>query len=162
MIHERAALESEVIRLARGAALLGVPTLVSEQNPKGLGATVAGILASAAGARVLGKTTFSCAADAAIMEAIRGLDRGTVVLAGVEAHICILQTALDLVARGFRVHVVADAVGTRLPRNHAVALDRAGRAGAVITCVESVLFEWMGRSDAAEFKAVQELLKGSS
>jgi nicotinamidase-related amidase len=153
------AMAAEIARLARGAALLGVPVLVSEQYPKGLGRTIPAVAEAARGAMVLEKTAFSCGADHGIMAAIRALDRGTVVLAGIEAHICVLQTALDLLARGFRVHVAADAVGTRLPRNLAIGADRAARAGATVTSVESVLFEWMERSDVSEFKAVQGLLK---
>jgi nicotinamidase-related amidase len=161
VIHDREGVLAEIVRLASGAALLSVPTIVTEQYPKGLGPTVAPVLAAAAGARVLTKSTFACGGDAAIIEAIRALDRGTVVIAGLEAHICVLQTALDLRARGFGVHVVADAAGARFPRNHAVAMERMARAGATVTCVESVLFEWMGRCDAPEFKAVQALLEKS-
>src|SRR4029079_14639057 len=133
--------------------------IVSEQFPKGLGRTVPAVAAAAQGAAVIEKTTFSCGAEPAILDAIRGLDRGTVELAGVEAHICVLQTALDLLARGFAVHVAADATGTRLEQNLRIGHDRAARAGAVITSVESIFFEWTGRSDIPEFKQVQALLK---
>ena len=159
IIEERAAVEAAIVRLVRGARILGVPVLVSEQYPKGLGRTVPAVRAAAPDAPVLEKTSFSCGSDAAIMAAIRALDRGTVVLAGIEAHICVLQTALDLIARGWRVHVVADATGTRGPKNLAIGHDRAARAGAVVTSVEAALFEWMGRSDLPEFKEVQALLK---
>jgi nicotinamidase-related amidase len=153
------AVEAEVLRLARGATILGVPILISEQYPQGLGQTLPSIRNAAPEAPVLDKTAFSCGADPGIMEAVRRLDRGCVVLAGIEAHICVLQTALDLLARGYRVHVAADATGTRLPRNLAIGQERAARAGATITSVEAILFEWMERSDIAEFKAVQALLK---
>jgi nicotinamidase-related amidase len=159
IVEGRAALVAKIATLARGAALLAVPTLVSEQYPQGLGRTVAPVLEAAPGAAVFAKTSFSCGADGAIVSALRRLDRGSVVLAGVEAHVCVLQTALDLLARGWRVHVVADAVGTRDPRNLAVGRQRAARAGATITSVESVLFEWLGRSDVPEFRSVQALLK---
>jgi nicotinamidase-related amidase len=159
IIHDRAAVEAEIVRLAKGARLLGVPVLVSEQYPKGLGRTVPAVKAAAGDAPVHEKTAFSCGADAAILAAIRGLDRGTVVIAGIEAHVCVLQTALDLLARGFRVHVVSDATGTRRQSNLAIGHERAARAGAAITSVEAALFEWMGRSDLPEFKEVQALLK---
>jgi nicotinamidase-related amidase len=159
IIEGKAAVLAELVRIAKGAAILGVPTLITEQYPKGLGPTVGSVRAAAPAAPVLAKTTFSCGADQGIVAAIRALDRGSVVLAGIEAHICVLQTALDLIARGFRVHVVADATGTRIPGNHAIGRDRAAKAGATITSVEAVLFEWMKRSDIEEFKAVQALLK---
>jgi len=158
IIHDRAGLEAEIVRLTKGAAILQVPILVSEQYPKGLGRTLPSIKA-AGPAVVLEKTSFSCGSDANILAAIRQHDRGTVVIAGIEAHICVLQTALDLLARGYRVHVVADATGTRLPGNLAIGRERVARAGATVTSVEAVLFEWMGRSDVPEFKAVQALLK---
>jgi nicotinamidase-related amidase len=159
IIRDRSAVEAEIVRLARGARILGVPVLVSEQYPKGLGRTIGAVRAAAPEAPVHEKTSFSCGADQAILAAIRGLDRGSIVLAGVEAHICVLQTALDLLARGWKVHVAADATGTRIAGNLAIGHQRAARAGAVITSVEAVLFEWMGRSDIAEFKEVQALLK---
>jgi len=159
IIHGRAAVEAGIVRLARGARILGVPVLVSEQYPKGLGRTIPAVRAAAPDAPVHEKTSFSCGAEPAILAAIRRLDRGTIVLAGIEAHICVLQTALDLVARGWKVHVAADATGTRVPANLAIGHDRAARGGAVITSTESVLFEWLGRSDVAEFKEVQALLK---
>jgi nicotinamidase-related amidase len=159
IIAGREALEAEIVRLARGASLLGVPIVISEQYPKGLLGTIPSVRAAAAKAAVFAKTAFSCGADGGILAAIRKLDRGTVVIAGIEAHICVLQTALDLIARGFRVHVAADATGSRRPRNHVIGRQRAARAGAIVTCVESVLFEWMARSDVAEFKSVQALLK---
>jgi nicotinamidase-related amidase len=159
IIRDAAAVEANLVRLARGARLLSVPLLVSEQYPKGLGPTVPALRTAAGDAPVIQKTTFSCGAEPALVQAIRALDRGTVVVAGIEAHICVLQTALDLLARGFGVHVAADATGTRLEPNLRIGHDRAARAGAVITSVESVLFEWMGRSDIPEFKQVQALLK---
>jgi nicotinamidase-related amidase len=159
IIRDREAVLAEIVRLARGAVILGVPILVSEQYPKGLGHTLPAIRSAAPDAPVLEKTTFSCGSDPGIMAAVRALERGSVVIAGIEAHICVLQTALDLLARGFRVHVATDATGTRLAGNLAIGRERTARAGAVITSVESVLFEWMERSDRDEFRSVQALLK---
>jgi nicotinamidase-related amidase len=158
-IHERQAMETEIVRLGRAAEILGVPVVISEQYPKGLGRTLPSVRNAAPGAGILEKTSFSCAANEALMGTIRGLDRGSVVIAGIEAHICVLQTALDLIRRGYRVHVASDATGSRIPRNHRVGTERAAHGGAVITSVETVLFEWLRRSDATHFKAVQALIK---
>jgi nicotinamidase-related amidase len=93
------------------------------------------------------------------MAKFQELERGTLIVAGIEAHICVLQTALDALAEGYQVHVVADAVGSRDEANKRLALKRLAKAGAVITCVESVLFEWMIRCDVSEFKDIQRLVK---
>ncbi|MAB90206.1 MAG: hydrolase [Planctomycetes bacterium] len=152
-------LERQLAILMRGARILQVPVVVTEQYPKGLGPTVQSLKDAAGDAPVLEKMTFSCAGDDGFQSRIRELERGTVVVCGIEAHICVLQTALDLLADGYAVQVVADGIGTRAPSNRDVALRRLEQAGAVITCVESLLFEWMERCDAAAFKEIQGLLK---
>lgn len=153
------ALARQIAVLLRGARILEVPVVVTEQYPKGLGSTVADVKEAAGDSPVLEKMTFSCAGDDGFQSCLRDLERATIVVCGIEAHICVLQTALDLLADGYSVQVVADGVGTRDPSNREVALRRLEQAGAVITCVESVLFEWMERCDAATFKEVQGLLK---
>src|SRR6185295_6368818 len=115
VISGREALEQGLLTLIRGARLLDVPVLVTEQNPQGLGPTIPSLTEALGPAKVLTKASFSCLGNEAFLSALRETDRGTVVLAGIEAHICVLQTALDALAAGFRVHVVADAAGTRLP-----------------------------------------------
>ncbi len=159
VIHEREAVQANVLRLLGGARILDVPVLVSEQYPKGLGMTIAPIRDAARSATVLEKTAFSCGGDPAIVEAVRRFDRDTLVIAGIEAHICVLQTALDFQARGFSVHVVADAVSSRSPMNRAAALARLARAGVQVTCAESVLFEWLEAAGSDAFRQVQGLLK---
>ncbi len=153
------ALEARMKILLRGAALIGVPVVVTEQNPGGLGPTIPSLRDACPDARVLAKQTFSCCGDPGFREALRATDREQIVLAGIEAHICVLQTALDALALGYDVHIVSDAAGTRLPHNLEPGLRRAERAGAVITTVESVLFEWMERCDAPVFRDVVQLLK---
>ena len=145
--------------LARGARILGVPVVVTEQYPKGLGRTVAGVAEAVGNAPVLEKSTFSCAGDAVFAEHLRDHERGTVVVTGIEAHICVQQTALDLLADGYRVQIPTDGVGSRSPGNKATALRRMERADAVMTCAESVLFDWLERCDVPAFKEIQGLLK---
>lgn len=153
------AVERQVAILARGARILGVPVVVTEQYPRGLGHTVAGVKDAVGDAPILEKSTFSCAGDAAFAQHLRSYERGTVVVTGVETHICVQQTALDLLADGYHVQIPTDGVGSRSPENKATALRRLERADAVMTCAESVLFDWMERCDVPAFKEIQGLLK---
>lgn len=150
-------------RLARYAVRLGVPVTISEQYPKGLGQTLGAIRAAAGNEAVtLPKVAFSCLADDALAGRVRGLRDGgcaQVVVAGVEAHVCVLQTALDLVADGFEVFVAADATGSRRVESKTLALTRLASAGATIVDAEMVAFEWLARAGTAEFRDVQALLK---
>ncbi|MCY2962820.1 MAG: hydrolase [Planctomycetota bacterium] len=145
-------------RLVQGAQILEVPVWATEQYPKGLGGTVAS-LAHLLPER-LEKNRFSsvevlnwgtAAADPA--------GRFRVVVAGIEAHVCILQTVLDLLALGYDVHVPFDAVASRNDQNRQVALERMAASGAVVTTTESVLFEWCEVAGTPEFKQISQLIK---
>jgi nicotinamidase-related amidase len=142
-------------RLAKGAELLGVPFLVTEQYPKGLGPTVDALAAFAIEPFV--KTTFDATRTAGFLDRLP-TDR-TLILAGCEAHICVLQTALGLIAAGRSVAIVADAVGSRTADNRRLGLSRAEKAGAEIVTTEMVLFEWLGDAGHPQFKAVSALVK---
>lgn len=160
LIDEDAKLRAKAAALAEGCRLLGVPVFVTEQYPKGLGATVPELepAVKAAGG-VLEKTSFSAAGDASIAARLMAAGRPNILLAGVEAHICVLQTALDLLEGGFSVHLVEDAVGSRDPKNKEVGILRARRHGAEPSSVEMALFELMGHSKHPQFKLVQALIK---
>jgi nicotinamidase-related amidase len=146
-------------RLLRAAAVLGVPVLATEQYPKGLGTTDAGLQALLpAAARSFDKTSFSCCGASGLLQALPA-DRPQVVLCGVEAHVCILQTALDLQARGRQVFVVEDGTCSRQPEHKHNALARLRQAGVIISNGESVLFEWLRDARHESFKAVSALLK---
>jgi nicotinamidase-related amidase len=139
--------------LVEGARILGIPAIVTEQYPKGLGHTVEEI--GLDGEPVIEKTVFaaSCA---------DGFDlggRSQAIVCGIEAHVCVHQTVEDLAAKGVEVHLCADAVGSRDVGNKMVALERAERVGAVPTTVEMALLELCGRAGTDEFKAVQRLIK---
>jgi len=142
--------------LVRGADAMSVPILITEQYPKGLGETVPEVAEHLPdGARPIEKVRFSAAeAD--------GFDlggRSQALVCGIEAHVCVNQTVLDLLDSGVEVHLATDAVGSRTEADREVGLRRAERAGAVLTSVETALFELLGGSDAAEFKEVQGLVK---
>lgn len=159
-IADDARLRRKAAALCAGLQALGVPVVVTEQYPKGLGATVpelAEAVKAAGGA--LAKTSFSCLADAGVRARLETLGRSTVLVAGVEAHICVLQTALDLQETGRRVLVVEDAVGSRHADDKAAGLARLRLAGVEPTTVEMALFEIMGDSRHPRFKDVQALVK---
>lgn len=144
--------------LADGAKLLQVPSVATEQYPRGLGETIPG-LAEAVDRRVT-KMQFSAAADLAWPPAAQVPDqRFQVVLAGVESHVCVLQTALDLLSQGYSVFVAMDAVASRRELDWKLAGERLASAGAVLTTAESVLFEWCETADAAEFRSLSGLVK---
>ena len=135
------------------AGRLGVPVLVTEQYPQGLGPTVLE-LALPEGTTVLPKTAFSAVADSAIEAFLQQADRGQIVLFGTEAHVCVLQTALGLIAKGYAVFVVADAVGSRREESKRLALDRLRQAGAIVVDAEMVAFEWLREADTTDFRAL--------
>ena len=141
--------------LAQGADALRLPVLVTEQYPKGLGATVPEVADHVNGAQPLEKTVFSAArAD--------GFDLGgreQALICGIETHVCVWQTAADLLAQGVEVHVARDALSSRTEENRELGLDRMRGAGAVITSVDTALFELLGEAGGAEFKTVQGLVK---
>ncbi|MGZ8666952.1 MAG: isochorismatase family protein [Solirubrobacterales bacterium] len=142
--------------LVQGAVAMGVPIVVTEQYPQGLGRTVPAVAGHLPpGAEPVEKVRFS-AAEAEGFD-LGGRDQALV--CGIETHVCVNQTALDLLERGLEVQVVTVAVGSRTAQNREVGLHRAERAGAGLTSVEMVLFELLGGSDAPESKQVQELVK---
>lgn len=139
-------------KLVQAARILDVPTIVSEQYPKGLGHTAPEV--GLEDERPIEKTVFSAArAD--------GFDLGErtqAIVCGIETHVCVSQTVHDLLARGIEVHVPADAVGSRHEIDYQRGLERLEREGAVVTTVEASLFELLGRAGTPEFKAVQKLI----
>ena len=142
-------------RLTEAAALLNVPVAFTEQNPKALGPTLPELGATAA--HTLAKMTFD-ACRAPGFDALLPEGRAAI-LTGVEAHVCVLQTALGLIERGRRAAVVADAVGSRRLENKTTALDRMARAGVEIVTTEMVVFEWLGGADNPCFREVVALIK---
>ncbi len=143
--------------LIDAARLLDVPVTATEQYPKGLGPTVAD-LARRVPARP-DKTAFSCCAIPSVVEGFRRGARTKVLLAGIESHVCVLQTALDLLSLDFRVYIPTDAVASRYPVDHDMALRRLEKAGAVLTTAETAVFEWTGGSSHPKFKPISALVQ---
>ncbi len=162
-IHEGGRVVERTRILLAAAERLGVPTLVTEQYPKGLGATVPAIReALPPGAPVLEKLTFSGAGDPGIAEAVEGgrrAGRDQLVLAGTEAHVCVMQTALGFRAQGYEVFVVEDAVSSRAPRSVMAACARLLHGGCHWVTSEMAVFEWLERAGTDAFREVSRLIK---
>ncbi len=155
-IYEGEIVVARAVRLAEAARLLDVPVRATEQYPAGLGPTVAPLAAYPQA--VLPKTTFSAVDDPGF-SALLPAGASRIVIAGCEAHVCVLQTVLGLLGSGHRVLVAADAIGSRDPADRVAAIDRTRQHGAEIVTSEMVPFEWLRDSQHPDFRDVQKLLK---
>ena len=144
--------------LAQAASLLEIPKVYTEQYPRGLGHTLPDLAALLAPSACVEKTAFSCCDEPAFNRQLTA-DHPQIILAGMEAHICILQTALGLQAQGKQVFVVADAVLSRDPANKSNALERLMQAGIIITNTESVVFEWLAVAEGDAFRQISKLIR---
>jgi nicotinamidase-related amidase len=146
--------------LARGAAILGVPVIVTEQYPRGLGRTAAEISAGlSSDVRVVEKMSMSCCGAPAFAEALRACERDQILIAGIEAHACVNQTVHDLLERRYQVHVARDATSSRRARDVGPAWEKMLAVGMLPTSSEQALLELVMTADAPEFKDLQRLLK---
>jgi nicotinamidase-related amidase len=145
--------------LVSAARRLDVPVLVTEQYPRGLGRTLPELKALLDETPPLEKTAFSCARADGFADRLRATGADHVILTGIEAHVCVLLTALDLLAQGLRVSIVADAVCSRRPANLEIGLGQARQAGAVVTATETVVFQLLGGADADAFRELSKLLR---
>lgn len=132
---------------------LGIPCLISEQYPRGLGETLPELLAIPHSAR-LEKVHFSCGKDNGMVQYLRNLGKRQVLIQGIETHVCVLQTAFDLVGQDFQVYVVTDAVGSRAQEDYHAALARMSAAGISLITAEMALFEWLEQAATPEFRAL--------
>ncbi|SFB86154.1 hydrolase [Tropicimonas isoalkanivorans] len=144
--------------LLAAAQETGVPVLITEQYPEGLGPTVAD-LSPPPDTKVLTKTHFSCMEDATFADAFRKLGRKQAVLAGIEAHICVTQTAAGLIEQGYEVFLVSDATSSRTAESEQAAVTRLAANGAGIVTTEMVVFEWLGQAGTPAFKKLLPLIK---
>ena len=159
MISNFSEIASRIAMLVEGFGLLKVPVLVTEQYPKGLGKTIDEIASTGEGLKPIEKLTFSaCGIDEFDMR-LRERHVEQVAICGIETHICVSQTAHDLLAAGYQVHLISDATGTRLAHNRDVAIGKLEQAGAIISSVETALFELCVQAGTPEFKAIQQLIK---
>ncbi|MEO1236735.1 MAG: hydrolase [Planctomycetota bacterium] len=159
VMHEKTTVRRRTARLIEGAAVLDVPVLVTEQYPRGLGKTVKDIADLLQGAvSVSEKTRFSACAEP-VTRLLEKFEARSVVVAGIETHVCVLQTCLDLLERGLTVALCEDATSSRRPVDKKAAVDRMIQAGVLPTTVESVLFELLGDADSPKFRALRGVIQ---
>jgi nicotinamidase-related amidase len=157
---ERENVLKNITKLVGAAKVLRVPILMTEQYPQGLGLTVAPLKASlGADYKPFEKLAFSCCGCEAFMTALGELRRRVVLLVGIEAHVCVLQTALDLIHREYKVHVAADACCSRNEMDWNMGLLRMEHSGVLMTTVESAIFQMLERAGTAEFKEILKIVK---
>jgi nicotinamidase-related amidase len=157
-----AAVIRNAVILIQAADQLGLPIVVSQQYPRGLGVTARPIedaLAAARGVHRFDKLEFSAAAAPAFAALAPGLGRDQWIVCGMETHVCVYQSARDLAARGWDVHVCADAVCSRTPGNREIGLGLLARAGAIVTSTEVCVFDLLGRAGSDEFRALSKVIK---
>ena len=155
-IDEGAAVLRHCLALVKAADLLDIPVLVTEQNPRGLGASADGVIGERH--RAIEKDTFDASLCADFVAALPSKDT-VLFVAGCEAHVCVLLTVIGLLKRGYTVELIADAVGSRAPENKAIALARAQREGALPTTTETAIFGWLGSCRHPRFRDALALIK---
>jgi nicotinamidase-related amidase len=146
-------------KLIQGAKVFQLPIIVTEQIPEKLGPTIPEVDELLAGIRKIPKETFSCCGNAAFMEAFNRANRQQILLCGIESHICVYQTAIDLLLGGYEVHVVADAVSSRTAQNREIGIKKMIHAGAHLTSTETALFELLKTAGSVKFKDIFKIVK---
>ena len=159
VMYKRDELLTRVLILLEGLKLLEIPVLVSEQYPKGLGPTLQKVLDVLEPGKSVEKISFSCCGEPDFLSQLDQRDRKQVIICGIEAHVCVLQTVIDLVEMGFTPVVVADCISSRNPDDKKVAVERMRSEGAVITTSESLLFELTRVAGTPQFKQISRLVK---
>ena len=160
----KACKDSEIIgkkasALANTVRILSIPTLVTEQYPQGLGSTIDCVKESLGDVAYIEKTSFSALREDGFVEKLASYGKKQIILCGIEAHICVYQTCLELIEKGYEVYVVKDASSSRQEYEYLTGLELMKDAGAHLTCVEVVLFELLGGAKHPSFKEVQQLIK---
>lgn len=145
--------------LIEGAKVLEIPVLVTEQYPKGLGPTHPSIMEVLGESGRFEKSSFSCCGNHEFNTALMTLHRQDVILCGIETHVCVYQTAADLIDEGYTVHLVTDAVSSRTAENRRLGIERITALGGIPTSVEMALFEMLGAASGEAFKTISKLVK---
>jgi len=145
--------------LLEGMQLLDIPCILTEQYPRGLGETLAPVRAALGADAPVQKMVFSCCDEPGFISSLEKTGRKTLIVCGIEAHVCVLQTVVDLCQTGYRPVVVADCIASRFSRDMEVALDRMKAEGATVTTTESLLFELLRQAGTDSFRAISRLIK---
>lgn len=158
VIHDIRTVIENSNRLIKAASIMNIPLIVTEQYPKGLGRTLTEIELPQ-GQDVIEKVSFDCFGCEEFLTRLNSLNRNTLILFGIEAHVCVLKTALSGIAHNYEVHVVADAVSSRTEENKSLALERLRQSGVFITSTEMIIFQLMDRAGTDEFRSISRLIK---
>jgi nicotinamidase-related amidase len=156
---DRENLFANTIKLIKGFKIFNLPIIVTEQTPQKLGQTIPQITAELGAIKPIAKETFSCWADVHFREQIEVLSRRHVVLLGIEGHVCVYQTALDLIQNGYNIHLVADAISSRTKENRVIGLAAMKNAGAQLASTEMVLFELLRTAADPKSKDIFKIVK---
>lgn len=159
VMSEKEALLENVQKLIKGVRVLGVPIILTEQNPQGLGPTMPELTQLMPETRAITKFCFSCHQDKNFEQIISGIKRNQLLICGIESHICVYQTTLELLSHGYEVQVIADAVSSRVLRNRDITLMRVQSEGAKLTTVEMVLYELLQTAENPKFKEMLKVVK---
>ncbi len=158
-MYEKDNLLLSMVKLIKGFEILGIPGFITEQYSKGLGDTIQPIKSIIKNKAPFEKMSFSCCDESHVMTALRNLNRKFVLIAGIEAHVCVQQTVTDLARDGFQPVVVADCISSRKENDKIIAMERMRKEGAIITSCESLLLEVCRVAGSDEFKAISALIK---
>ena len=159
LMYQKEALFENAQKLIKGVQVLEIPIIVTEQYPKGLGPTISEIAALFPNFRPLPKVAFSCCGDEGFQRELKAVNRRQILICGIETHVCVYQTTVDLLASGYEVEVVADVVSSRTAENREIGLQRMRDEGAKITSTEMALFELMKVAEGPKFKEVSKIVK---
>ena len=159
VMHEKEALRTNLQKLVQGAKALDIPIIWAEQNPKGLGPTIPVLRDLLPDLHPIEKRSFSCCGQAEFVKQLKKIHCEQILVAGIEAHVCVFQTVMDLCGLGYEVQVVQDGVSSRTPENMQIGLERIQEAGVVLTSVEMALFELLKAAEGDEFKQILKIVK---
>jgi nicotinamidase-related amidase len=156
---DKEALVENAVKMVSGAKILGVPIIRTEQNPNGLGRTIPELEELLGDVQPITKLSFSCCGEPHFIQALQNLSRKQILIGGIESHVCVYQTVVDLTALGYEVQVLADVVSSRTAENRNIGLERCREAGTSITSVETALFEMLRGAEGDKFKQMLKVVK---
>ena len=159
VIYDYPALVENIKKVIQGAQILGIPVVITEQYPEGLGLTVDEIRETLNDYNPIEKMSFSCCGEENFIEKIKQLSRNKILVCGIEAHVCIYQTCMDLLSEGYEVHLLVDAISSRKKENRDLTVEKLHGGGVQITSVEMALFEILKEASVNEFRKISKIIK---
>jgi nicotinamidase-related amidase len=158
-MHRKEDLLNNLLKLIRCTKILGIPVIWNEQNPAGIGPTIPEIAGLLPGMEPLTKMSFNCCGNEAFLAELKSLNRRQVLISGIETHVCVYQTTMELLNLGYEVQVVSDTVSSRTPENRQIGLEKVKSAGAGLTGTETAVFELLKAAGSPQFKEILKIIK---